>query len=404
LTVSPVDLGPLYTPVRRPGLVAVSIEGEIVVYAPDSDALHHLDRTASTAWARLTGGVTLHALSRQLATDHDAEPADVMRYLTSLSRTLWERGLLADSVAAPQFTGRTSDAVHPRQPAEPPIPDESPLPGAPHRTHHCRAIGHRFDVATNDPAVCEYLNYVLADLTDPAPDGAENYELLVLDQHRYVIRYGGSLVATTDWLDRALSLLLWHINTEAARGATLNGPVIHAAAAVRDGLAVLLPAPAESGKTTTVAGLVRAGFGYLTDEAVAIEPATLLPQPYPKALSIDRGSWQVLADVRPSHADRMTGQWQLPARAIRPDAAASPAPIRYLIEPAYDRHSTTRLEAVPKATMLVRLADSTFHLRDAPDRNLAVLARIVEGAECYRLTVNNLDEAVRLIGNLFSQR
>lgn len=403
MTISSVEIEPTYSPVRRPGLVAVPIEGETVVYAPDSDALHHLDRTASTVWAQLTGDVTLGALASRLASDHDAEPANVLAYLTRLAQTLWERGLLAGSVAAPQFTGRTPGAAHPAESAEPPVPEISPLPHAPHRTHRCRAIGHRFDVATNDPVVCDYLNYVFADLADPAADGAKKYELLGLDQHGYAIRYGGRLVATTDWLDRTLSLLLWHINTEAARGATRTGPVIHAAAAVRHGMAVLLPAPAESGKTTTVAGLVRAGFGYLTDEAVAIEPATLLPQPYPKALSIDRGSWEVLADVRPAHADRMAGQWQLPARAIRPDAAAGPAPIRFLIEPTYARDAITRLEPVPTAAMLVRLADSTFHFRDAPERNLAVLARIVEGAECYRLTISNLDDAVRLIDNLFNQ-
>jgi hypothetical protein len=51
--------------------------------------------------------------------------------------------------------------------------------------------------------------------------------------------------------------------------------------------------------------------------------------------------------------------------------------------------------------MLVRLADSTFEFQAAPQRNLGVLARIVERADCYRLPISDLDEGVRLIRRLF---
>jgi hypothetical protein len=163
---------------------------------------------------------------------------------------------------------------------------------------------------------------------------------------------------------------------------------------------VLLPAPAESGKTTTIAGLVRAGFGYLTDEAVAIDPDTLLAQPYPKALSVDRGSWEVLADLRPPHDDRVAGQWQLPSRLIRPNAVSGPAPVRFVVTPAYAAGSTTRLEPISPGEMLVGLADGTFQFQDDAQRNLAVLARVVTSADCYRLTVGDLDRAVLLIEEL----
>ena len=43
----------------------------------------------------------------------------------------------------------------------------------------------------------------------------------------------------------------------------------------------------ESGKTTLTAGLVRAGFDYLSDEAVAFDWDTLDIVPYAKPLSID---------------------------------------------------------------------------------------------------------------------
>jgi hypothetical protein len=199
-------------------------------------------------------------------------------------------------------------------------------------------------------------------------------------------------------------VLLWHINAEVVRRSALNYPLVHAAAAVWNGSAVLLAAAPESGKTTTVAGLVeRAGFGYLTDEAVAIEQRTLLAQPYPKPLSIDRGSWGALAHLRPAYGDPVTGQWQVAADSIRPGAVAAPAPIRFVVEPAYDPDTTTRLEPLARGAMLVKLADSTFEFQADPQRNLGVLAKVVEQADCYRLPISDLDEGVALISRLFDE-
>ncbi|HEX6329476.1 MAG TPA: PqqD family protein [Jiangellaceae bacterium] len=402
MSTSTVALGPAFAPAPKPELVGVSIGGETVIYAPDSDALHHLDRTASTVWEQLSGDVALDVLARQLAAGHHAEPVDVMAYLMRLAETLWQRGLLDGSVAAPQFTGR-KPGEHPTEANEATVSLGQALPPAPHRTRRFRAIGHCFDVATNDSAVRDYLNYALADLADSATCVATRYELLVIDQHSYLLIYGSTPLAATDWLDRALSLLLWHINTEAARRATATGPVIHAAAATRQARAVLLPAPAESGKTTTVAGLVRAGFGYLTDEAVAIDPDTLLAAPYPKPLSIDRGSWAVLADLRPPHSDRMAGQWQVPARHVRPHAASAAAPVRFVVVPTFHHGAATALEPMSPAETLLKIADSTFHFGNHPRRNLEVLARIVREAECYRFPISDLDDGVQLIEGLFDR-
>jgi hypothetical protein len=53
--------------------------------------------------------------------------------------------------------------------------------------------------------------------------------------------------------------------------------------------------------------------------------------------------------------------------------------------------------------MLVRLSDSTFNFQEAPGRNLAVLARVLERAECYRLPIGDLHEGVELIVELVTR-
>ena len=62
---------------------------------------------------------------------------------------------------------------------------------------------------------------------------------------------------------------------------------MHASAAVPaiSGVAgtgiVAFPASMNSGKSTLVAALVRAGYAYVTDETVAVDPTTLAVTPEP---------------------------------------------------------------------------------------------------------------------------
>jgi Coenzyme PQQ synthesis protein D (PqqD) len=397
-TVAPP--GPSSRPVRKPELAAVLIDGERVVYSPESDALHRLDGTASVVWAQLTGNVTVAMLANELAAAFDTEPSAVLEDVLTLVDGLWRRGLLEGSEANPEFTGRDPAAERGGPVVDAPTTVDGPLPTAPYRTTGCRAFEHRFSVATNLADVRDYVDYILRDLADPHPVSAPGYEVIATRNGTFVLRYRDDIVAVVDRVDRALSTLLWHINTEAARMAVARGPVVHAAAAIRHRATVLMPAPQESGKTTTVAGLVRAGFDYLSDEAVAIDRHSLLPEPFPKALSIDAGSWDVLADLRPDYSDQMVGQWQVPATAIRPDALGTPQPIRFVVIPTYEPGARTRLEPIARAETLVKVADSTFHFWDAPQRNLDVLAQMLRSASCYRLTLSDLGEGVRLINEL----
>jgi hypothetical protein len=169
-----------------------------------------------------------------------------------------------------------------------------------------------------------------------------------------------------------------------------------------------MPAHMESGKTTLTAGLVRAGFDYVSDEAVAFDWDTLEIVPYPKPLSIDPGSWKLFADLEP-HAPFTTAgykaeQWQVPAAAIRAGSVATGCSARYLVFPCYAAASPTELVPIGRAEALVELAKNTFRFRDLGRRALAALAQIVEQVECYRLPLGDLDDAVALVDELAGPR
>lgn len=397
-------------PAPRSGLIVAAADGATVVFDPEADLLHHLDGPAAAVWSQLDGAMTLPNLASRLAASYGADQETVRRDVVDLVGVLWERGLLRGSEAPMATPTRTVEPHLDSGPLSMTLSERGlgnlALPEAPHRTHGHRALEYSFRVATNDIGFRDYIDHVLTDLARPDVDQAERYDLLDLGakarDNRYLVLFNGTAVMATDEAHRALAVLLWHINAGVVRRSTSRWPVVHAAAAVTEGVAVLLPGPAESGKTTTVAGLVRAGFGYLTDEAVGIDVETLAAQPYPKALSIDRGSWRILSDLRPPHDERLAEQWQVPVRQIRPDAVSGPAPIRFVVCPEYHPGSTTRLEPVSRGEMLMRLADSTFQFQDNAHRNLELLALVVTNADCYRLTVSDLDQAVKLIADMVS--
>jgi hypothetical protein len=206
---------------------------------------------------------------------------------------------------------------------------------------------------------------------------------------------------------RVMAYLTWHVN-RCVIDTGSRFVLLHAAAAARDGVAVLLPAAMEAGKTTLVAGLVRRGFQYLTDEAAAIEPDSLEIEPFPKPLSIDPGSWSVLPELRPvvesSTAAYLEEQWQVTPKVMRPDAISPRVPVDLVVFPRYDAGSATVLEPVSRSEALVSMMQQTFHFHRDGRRNLEVLGRLVGASSCWRLVASDLDEACDAIGRLADGR
>jgi hypothetical protein len=277
-----------------------------------------------------------------------------------------------------------------------------------HVTAPRRALGFDFGVRVMDPVLGSYLEQILV---QEKHDGPPLHLYSVVDRGagrpgRFPIYFDGDRAVTLKTPGFALSYLLWHINQNVVEHTT-DLLLFHASAVERDGVAVLFPAPMESGKTTLAAGLVRAGFRYLTDEAVAIDPETLLVQPYPKALSVDPGSWEVLADLRPKVPDEVRAylgaQWHVRPADIRPDAVAPPCAARFVIAPRYERGAATSLRRIRPAEALSVLAENSFNLARHGARGFAALGRAVQGCVGYRLTVGDLGEACRLVSDLVDE-
>ena len=157
--------------------------------------------------------------------------------------------------------------------------------------------------------------------------------------------------------------------------------LFHAAAATFGRRAVVLPAPSGAGKSTLVDHLVGEGFGYLADEIVAVDPATLSIVPYPKPMVLEVGSKPVV------RAHPKTVEWAQPFVIVRPQ---------------FSPERGGALRPVKRSQAVLLLAENAFNFHDHGVSGLRTLAQLVRQCETYELDVDDLAAAVRNIRSAFA--
>lgn len=263
-----------------------------------------------------------------------------------------------------------------------------------------RALDHTFRVRSDVPEALDVAMALLADLRAPTNGSAAIYELNAGDADRFTISVDGRPLRTVASPMSLVDELLWHANREAIKGERRR-VALHAAAVIRDGAAVLIPGPAGSGKTTLAAGLLRDGWRYLTDEAVVIDLETMTVEPYAKPLWMSPASARALAPLSQRLLPPYRGLSRVRVYARPRDLGSSSAigswPVTAVVFPVFSAGSPTSIEALGRASALIRLASNAFNLPRFGKRGFEVLAGLVAGASCHGLRVGALSEAVHAV-------
>ncbi|HEX2027143.1 MAG TPA: hypothetical protein VHF25_04010 [Nitriliruptorales bacterium] len=261
------------------------------------------------------------------------------------------------------------------------------------------ALGHHFTLRCTHAGLRRYLLTLLAPFASSRP-APTHYRLDIDPGGTSSVWFGDACVVRTGDAAHAVAMFLWHLNQETIR-VTTDRLLLHAGVVARDGRAVLLPAGMEAGKTTLVTTLVRAGAQYLSDELAALDPVTLEVAAYPKALSLDAGSWELFPDlepdVDPAVLPLLPHQWQVPPDAVRAGSVRESATPTLIVLPRYRPSVRTALRRLEPVDALRELAGCTFGFREAPQRSLDVLGRLAAAVPAYRLSVSDLSEATDLV-------
>lgn len=271
-----------------------------------------------------------------------------------------------------------------------------------------RALDFVFSVSATDPPLQDAVDHVY-DACRVSGDATTQFTLLErgTDTTKIVVFQNDERLVTTSDEALALAYLIWQINQRAVAvsGARL---LLHAAAASRGDRAVLLPAPSGGGKSTLVAGLVAAGFEYLTDDVCAVDGNGSCALPYPKPIAIAASAVHKLFDrpgapVITGARNRFVGDDAfLSAADLGGTVASGAVPAKLVVVPDYRAGATTRLEPLSRAEAAVLLAEQSFNFNDLGAPGLFAIGELVRGCTCHRLTYSDLAAGVACVSELLA--
>lgn len=213
------------------------------------------------------------------------------------------------------------------------------------------------------------------------------------------LRLLGETLAESRDIRDLLHHLSWHVNTAATRTCT-DLLLVHAGAVVTpSGSGVMLPGVSGAGKTSLVAGLVSAGWGYLSDEAGAIDPVTRELCPYPKALSIKPGMFEGFVDLLdPDQPWPISSrEWLIAPEALRPDPVADRSAVDLIVFLEHAPDVPMHVTPLSPARSVTALFEHISNPQAWGARALTLLAAVVRGARSYALQTSRTEDAVRSV-------
>lgn len=178
--------------------------------------------------------------------------------------------------------------------------------------------------------------------------------------------------------------------------------LIHSGVVALGDAVVLLPGEAESGKSTLVAGLVRAGWAYISDELASIDPATGLVHPYTRPISIDVGAYSVFPELAAAYgAD--AEQWHVDPDHLRSGAAVD-RPVRptHVVFNRYVSDEPTELAELAGVEVVRRLLENSVRLATIGSTGFDVIVDTALSVQAAELTSGNLAEQIEAVSQFVS--
>jgi hypothetical protein len=387
----------------RPDLRELPIEGQLVIYDPVARVTHLLNESAAAIWTAWRDAPSdADALTARLASSHGVPEERVRLDVRRAMSRFEELGLLGEPPSTRFRPPQWGDAVdvEPRLLA---TELTSTIPAG-----RYRALDYPFEVRATEPSLAEAVRELLGGLAEPPQAGGNDegaharprrYDL-VGDGEQILVLVDGTVVRTATTPAMALTFLSWHIHRQALRHSD-RLVRLHASAIRVGDLVVALPAPPESGKSTLVAGLVRSGYRYVTDEAVAFDPVTREVLPLPLPITLDEGSWELfpeLDDNPPADTSSMVVAPQL----LRAEAVgrSTPAQLGACVFHRFRPGATTTLRRAAAPEALVLLLENAFGLDDAGDVAFEAMTDVAREVPCWTLEHGGLDAAIDAIAEV----
>lgn len=273
-----------------------------------------------------------------------------------------------------------------------------------------RLLSYGFLVRSTSAASGELLRRVLGGAQGPVGRDLPSYALVERGpeaRRPFSVLLDGRPIVESATPCAAFRGLLRRVVRETVRS-TRDLVLVRAGAVSCGPVGLLLPASPRAGKSTLVAGLVRGGFSFLTDDLAALDPRSGRMIPFPLPLWIKRGSLGLLPDLDPRLPARLSrfleGEWPVAADQVRPGAGGGPVGVAHVVFPRWEGVGEDALEPLPAGQGFADLVQHGLNLEALGPAAVAGLASSMEGVGYHRLRVRRLPRAVRLLRLLVAGR
>ncbi len=276
-----------------------------------------------------------------------------------------------------------------------------------HTTRTFAAGAFEFDVATTRDVDRDMVEALFADL--PAPPRRRGTERFLVEfdadaKPNWLVRGPRIGEEPAPQVDIALVHLMAAVNL-CALDAEPTSLHLHAAAATRDGRAVLIAAERNTGKTTTIANLVARGWSFITDETVRLGDSDQITG-FPKPMSIKPYGHSLVPHFLPWMIPPIDAQEGFVRFVPVGTSGASVVPggtphlVVLLKRPFDERTTTPTIKHLNPADAVVALMQETL---DAERHGSAALrlAELAARSHCVELTIGGPSETVDAIEQLF---
>ena len=197
------------------------------------------------------------------------------------------------------------------------------------------------------------------------------------------------LTSSASW-DHLTRWLLSELNRAAVDG--FVGFAAHAGVVAAGQEVIAFPAPSGGGKSTLTAACLKAGFAYVSDEALCVDFGTALVLPYAKPLALSAwsraavglaGGFGASAGDAAAGAD---GDDEAPVLAPELGAGAAAGDLRLAHVVRLVRSvGPPRLHELPRSEVLAQLLGMSFNHYKWPERAFRLVTRLAQGARAWQL-------------------
>ena len=178
--------------------------------------------------------------------------------------------------------------------------------------------------------------------------------------------------------------------------------VVHCAVVAHDEGALLLYGGSGAGKSTLAAGLVRAGWTYLSDEGAGLDGAGRV-HPYTRPITLKPSSWPLFPELDgrlPARHERFAiDEWHVPA-ALLGTLADAPADPGATVAVRFEMGAPTELAPIRRSAALEAMAHEACNLRLFGRAGFEKLRDLVLACRCYRLVYGDLQEALTALASV----